>query len=99
MDSDAPVINTGGMKKQTQKSDAQLLFASNMKKLRLEKKLTQEKVAEAAGLHTNYISSVERGERNISIVNIERISSALGVPMTELLTDQGKKRKPSGTKV
>lgn len=87
------------MEKQTQKSRAQLLFARNMKRIRLEQKLTQEKVAEAAGLHPNYISSVERGERNISIVNIERIACALGVPMTELLADPEKQRKPRGVKV
>jgi transcriptional regulator with XRE-family HTH domain len=69
----------------TQKRDAQLLFAANMKGIRLSKKLTQEKVAEYAGLHPNYISSVERGERNISICNIERIAHALGVPMHALL--------------
>lgn len=73
------------MQNQTQKCGAQLLFALNMKRVRLEKKLTQEKVAEGADLHPNYISSVERGERNISIRNIERIADALGVPMTELL--------------
>ena len=56
-----------------------------MKGVRLSKKLTQEKVAEYAGLHPNYISSVERGERNISICNIERIAHALGVPMHALL--------------
>lgn len=56
-----------------------------MKRIRLEKKLTQESVAEGAGLHPNYISSVERGERNISIANIERIAAALDVQMTELL--------------
>ncbi|MBI3481359.1 MAG: helix-turn-helix transcriptional regulator [Nitrosomonadales bacterium] len=78
------------MRKQTQRSSAQLLFASNLKRIRLDKKLTQEKVAEGAGLHTNYISSVERGERNISIGNIERIAYALGVPMTELLTEPEK---------
>lgn len=75
------------MQNQTQKrGGAQLLFALNMKRIRLEKKLTQEKVAEAADLHPNYISSVERGERNISVCNIERIADALGVPMSELLT-------------
>lgn len=47
--------------------------------------MTQEQVAEAADLHTNYISSVERGERNISICNIERIARALNVPMYVLL--------------
>ena len=73
------------MPNQTQKCGAQLLFASNMKRIRLQKKLTQESVAEGAGLHPNYISSVERGERNISIANIERIAAALDVQMTDLL--------------
>lgn len=72
---------------QTQKHGAQQLFAVNMRRIRLEKKLTQEKVAEAACLHPNYISSVERGERNISIGNIERIAIALGVCMGELVAD------------
>lgn len=71
----------------TQKRGAQQLFATNVRRIRLEKKLTQEKVAEAAGLHPNYIGSVERGERNISICNIERIAVALGVTMSELVTD------------
>ncbi|MDD4979547.1 MAG: helix-turn-helix transcriptional regulator [Gallionella sp.] len=56
-----------------------------MKRIRLEKNLTQESVAEEAGLHPNYINAVERGELNISIANIERIAAALDVQMTELL--------------
>jgi len=88
-----PVVNTGHMQKQTQRCSAQLLFASNLKRIRLDKKLTQENVAEGAGLHTNYISSVERGERNISICNIERIACALGVTMPDLLTEPEKPRK------
>lgn len=79
------------MRNQTQKLSAQLLFATNMRRVRLDKKLTQERVAEAAGLHPNYISSVERGERNISICNIERIACALGVPMTVLLSEPERK--------
>lgn len=81
------LVKTARMPNQTQKCSAQLLFARNMKRIRLDKKLTQESVAEGAGLHPNYISSVERGERNISISNIERIACALGVPMTELLAE------------
>lgn len=69
-----------------QPCNAQLLFAANLKRVRTANSLTQEKVAEYAGLHVNYISSVERGERNISICNIERIAMALDVPMGELLT-------------
>ncbi len=72
---------------QTQKCGAQLLFAANVRRIRLAKSLTQEKLAELADLHPNYISSVERGQRNISICNIERIARALGVSMPELLQD------------
>lgn len=82
-----PVVKTAYMKNQTQKCGAQFLFARNMKRVRLGKKLTQENVAEGAGLHPNYISSVERGERNISICNIERIACALGVHITELFIE------------
>ncbi len=88
-----PVVKTARMRNPTQKFSAQLLFASNMKRIRLEKNLTQESVAEGAGLHPNYISSVERGQRNISIGNIERIAYALGVSMAELLTEPEKPRR------
>ena len=72
-------------RQQLKECGAQLLFASNIRRIRLDQQLTQEQVAEAAELHTNYISSVERGERNISICNIERIARALNVPMHVLL--------------
>ena len=74
------------MRTPTQKCGSQQLFATNMRRIRLEKKLTQEKVAEVADLHPNYVSSVERGERNISICNIARIAVALGVGMEALVT-------------
>ena len=77
-----------GEKPQTRELRAQLLFAANMKRIRLQKALTQEKVAEFAELHPNYISSVERGERNISIRNIDRIAFALGVKMVDLLAEE-----------
>lgn len=59
-----------------------------MRRLRKAKKLTQERVAELAELHPNYISSVERAERNISLRNIERIALALGVSMADLVNDE-----------
>jgi len=67
------------------KCAAQLLFAQNMRRIRLEKKLTQEQVAERAELHPNYISSVERAERNLTISSIEKIAQALGESMVELV--------------
>lgn len=81
------------MRKPTSKCGAQRLFAKNMRRIRLEKDLTQESVAEGAELHVNYISSVERGERNISICNIERIAIALDVSMEALVADPPPKEK------
>ena len=75
------------MQNPTQKCDAQLLFAKNMRRIRLGLEMTQERLAERAELHPNYISSVERAERNISIRNIERIAKALGVTMAELVSE------------
>jgi transcriptional regulator with XRE-family HTH domain len=53
--------------------------------LRVERKLTLENVAEAAELHPNYVGSVERGERNLSLFNIWRIAAALDLPASRLL--------------
>lgn len=64
---------------------ARLRFARAMKRHRLAQGISQESLAELTGLHRTYIGSVERGERNICIDNMERIAVALGVELTELL--------------
>ncbi len=69
----------------TQNSSARRIFAKNLKRIRLEKGLSQEALADLAGLHRTYIGSVERGERNISIDNIERLAKALGCQIIEML--------------
>jgi transcriptional regulator with XRE-family HTH domain len=55
--------------------------------------LSRAWIAEAADLHPNYINSVERGERNISICNIARIAAALGVGMEALVTKAPSEKK------
>ena len=60
-------------------------LAANMRALRKENQLSQEKLAELCGLHRTYIGSVERSERNISIDNIEKIAKALRISPPDLL--------------
>ncbi|WP_164280450.1 helix-turn-helix domain-containing protein [Stenotrophomonas indicatrix] len=61
------------------------LFAANVRRLRKELGLSQEELAEAAGVHRTYVGMIERGEKNVTIYNIERIAIALGVRPGSLL--------------
>ena len=61
------------------------VFADNVRHKRKAAGLSQEALADACGLHRTYIGSIERAERNVSLDNIERISSALEKAAWELL--------------
>ena len=60
-------------------------FAKNVRTLRLKKGWTQEELALRADLHRTYIGSIERYERNVSLLNVERIAKALKVNVKDLL--------------
>lgn len=75
------------MDKNLNPSATRKLFARNVKKARERLEMSQEALAAAAGLHRTYVGSVERGERNISIDNIERFAKALGVSPASLLEE------------
>ena len=60
-------------------------FGTRLREIRKKKGMSQEKLAELAGLHRTYVSSVERGGRNVSLLNIERLAKALDVPMKDLM--------------
>jgi transcriptional regulator with XRE-family HTH domain len=64
---------------------ARLCLARNVRELRSLKGVSQEELALEAGLHRTFVAHVERGARNISIDNIEKLATALGVPPYRLL--------------
>lgn len=60
-------------------------FGDNLRAARLERGLTQEALAELAGLHWTYIGQVERGLRNITLKNIVSLCRALSVNVSALV--------------
>lgn len=71
-------------------SNAQLRkFGANIRKARERTGLSQEALAEDAELHRTYVGSVERGERNIGLLNIIRLADALRVKPAALLSGIG----------
>ncbi len=60
-----------------------MLFGRRVRELRMERGFSQERLAELANLHRNYIGGVERGERNVGLINIVELAHALRVkPVT-----------------
>ena len=64
--------------------DIRAQFGRRVRQLRTEKGWSQEELADRADLHRTYIGSVERGEQNISLANIERLAATLRVSLAEL---------------
>jgi transcriptional regulator with XRE-family HTH domain len=72
------------MSKRGAKADVRERFGFAVKSRREELGLTQEDLADRAGIHRTYLSDVERGSRNICLINIARIAAALSLPASEL---------------
>jgi transcriptional regulator with XRE-family HTH domain len=62
-----------------------MVFGRRLRELRLRRHLSQEKLAELADLHRNYVGGVERGERNVSLINIVKLAHALSVRPSKLI--------------
>lgn len=69
----------------SKQSDARRSFGLAVRKIRAAKGVSQEKLAELAGIHRTYMSDVERGTRNVSIVNMVKIAAALEQPLSRLI--------------
>jgi transcriptional regulator with XRE-family HTH domain len=69
----------------SRKRNVRQIFGQNLRRKRETLGISQEDLAEKAGLHRTYIGSVERGERNVSIDNMERLAVAVGSNIEQLL--------------
>lgn len=67
-------------------NDIRVRFGLRVRQLRSAKGWSQEHFADRCGLHRTYIGSIERGEQNISLVNIEKVAATLGIPLAELFS-------------
>lgn len=64
-----------------------IIFGDNVRRLRNQIKISQEELADRAGLHRTYIGMIERAEKNITLINIEKIAKALKVEIETLIKD------------
>ena len=79
------------MAKRITKKKILVAFGDRVRELRKKKELSQEELADKAGLHRTYIGMIERGEKNITLVNIEKIANALELSVSDLMNfDNGK---------
>lgn len=67
--------------------DIKKKFGKNLKRLRLEKGISQESLALSADLDRTYIPSIEKGKRNVSITVVEKLANALNVSILEFFKD------------
>ena len=63
------------------------IFGRNLRNYRTSRQLSQEKFAEMCGLHRTYISDIERGQRSISLGNVQKIADALGIKTYKLFLE------------
>jgi transcriptional regulator with XRE-family HTH domain len=64
--------------------DIRIRFGRAIRRIREEQKINQEEAAERCGLHRTYYSGIERGVRNVSLVNIERVAKGLKTTLPDI---------------
>lgn len=70
-------------------------FGAAVRRLRTDRRLSQEGLAELTGLHRTYVGGIERGERNVGLVNVALIADALAVEPSRLLREAEAERDRS----
>ena len=72
------------------RSDVLTAFGAAVRAHRRDRGWSQEEFADRVGLHRTYMGDVERGERNLGLVNVRRIADALGMPLSALMAEAEK---------
>jgi transcriptional regulator with XRE-family HTH domain len=67
------------------KSKVLIKFGERVREVRIQRGLSQEKLAHLADVHRTYIGMIERAEKNITLINIEKVANALEISINELL--------------
>ncbi len=62
-----------------------LNFGKRVRELRQEQKLSQEELADKIGIHRTYIGSIERGEKSVSIITIEKVAKVFNLSISKLM--------------
>ncbi|HJX85448.1 MAG TPA: helix-turn-helix transcriptional regulator [Candidatus Angelobacter sp.] len=70
-----------------QQTNPKLAFGQAVRRLRQEKGISQEELAGLSGIHRTYIGDVERGTRNIALVNMTKIARALGISLSRMIAE------------
>lgn len=66
--------------------NARVALANNLRKFRAEQSLSQEALADLAGIHRNYLGGIERCERNVGVDNLEKLAKALRISVARLVS-------------
>ena len=69
-----------------------LRFGGAVRKIRQNRRISQEQLADMCDLHRTYISDIELGKRNVSLENIEKLAHALDMSIAELFSEMGNER-------
>jgi transcriptional regulator with XRE-family HTH domain len=78
---------------QSYKPELLAAFGQAVRRLRIARRLSQERLAEDVGIHRTYIGDVERGVRNIGLLNVDRIAHALGTDLAGLMSEVEAERR------
>ena len=78
---------------QSDRPELLVAFGQAVRKLRTARGLSQERLAEDVGIHRTYIGDVERGLRNIGLLNVDRVARALGTDLAGLMSEVESERR------